>query len=225
MDLVSTKMFDTSNDEVAWEAITEIKEYVDNGILFFVYNKVNFMSHEDILAICKDFYSEDDVTKAKSLMYAKYKCPEKEKTHRGTAKKVNDLKEIISFLSQNVASDVTFCITKCTQVPSVSMEFIDAPSMSRHMSLLRMEMELMSAKYLRLSAKVEGMESILTEKQGTPPIDTVGEGSLSGLTAVGEFIHNARKCEPKLSMAEIVRDRNEPAKDKGIKIITRCHRI
>ena len=149
----------SSNDEAVWQSITEIKEYVDNGLLFFVFNKVNFMSHDDILAICKDFYGESDVAEAKSLMYNKFKCPERAKIHRGAAKKINDIKEIISFLSQNVLSEVIFCITKCTQVPSVSMEFIDASAMNRHISTLRMEMTMMSAASRRLAAKIQEIEA------------------------------------------------------------------
>ena len=117
------------------------------------------MSHDDILAICKDFYGESDVAEAKSLMYNKFKCPERAKIHRGAAKKINDIKEIISFLSQNVLSEVIFCITKCTQVPSVSMEFIDASAMNRHISTLRMEMTMMSAASRRLAAKIEEIEA------------------------------------------------------------------
>lgn len=207
-------MLDMSNDEVTWEAITEIKEYVDNGILFFIYNKVNFMSHEDILAICKDFYTEEDVVRAKEVMYTKYKCPDKAKVHRGGTKKVNDIKEMITFLSENVSSDVIFCITKCTQVPSVSLEFIDAPSMSRHMSLLRMEMELMSAKYLRLSSKIEDMESRMDHlKKEDSPLGEDGARILNHEQTIQEYGQLARRGKPNLSAAEVVRKNTGPIKD------------
>ena len=52
-------------------------------------------------------------------MYMKYSCPEQAKTHRVANKTINDLKEIIAFLAQNNATHFVFCITKCTQTPSV----------------------------------------------------------------------------------------------------------
>ena len=211
-------MLNTSKDEAAWEEIPEIREYVENGILFFIFNKVNFMSQEDILAICKDFYSEDDVTKAKEVMYSKYKCPEKAKTHRGAAKKVNDIREMISFLSQNVASDIVFCITQCTQVPSVSMEFIDAPSMSRHMSVLRMEMQLMKAKYQSLATTMEELQSSMEEKrQGNSSFKMNDERNTITRQSILGQARSVETNKPKPSIADVVRSNSRQTKQRTIR--------
>ena len=43
---------------------TTTMDYVDNGLLFFIANKINFMVHEDIIEICKGFYNETDIAGA-----------------------------------------------------------------------------------------------------------------------------------------------------------------
>ena len=81
---------DSNHPQNDKSADTDIrKEYVDNGLLFFIYNKVNCMAQDDILQLCKDFYNKDDIEEAKSIMYNKYGCPEKAKTFRGEKKQEN----------------------------------------------------------------------------------------------------------------------------------------
>ena len=58
-------------------------EYVENGLLFFISNKMNFMTHDDMVYICKDFYNEADIHDAKKLMYEKFEKPDQAKIHRG----------------------------------------------------------------------------------------------------------------------------------------------
>lgn len=141
------------------------KEYVDNGILFFMTNKMNFMIHDDIIDICKSFYNENEIEEAKTLMYEKYDCVEQGKTHRGSNKATNDLKEMLSFLAQSAAPKCTFCITRCTQVPAVVMDFVDAAAMNRHITNLRGEMTVSSSAIKRIMARMEQLESALHEQK------------------------------------------------------------
>ena len=134
-------------------------EYVDNGLLFFISNKMNFMSHDDIICICKDFYDEDDIHESKMLMYEKYDKAEQAKSHRGVNKSLNDLKEMVSFMSQQPLPNFKFCITKCTQVPPVVLDYVDAASLSRHISKLRGDIVVSSATLAHLIARMEMIES------------------------------------------------------------------
>ena len=98
---------------------------------------MNFMPHDDIISICKDFYSAEDIDRSKTLMYEKYNCPGQGKIHRGVQKSLNDLKEILSFMSQRPSPSCTFVIAKCTQAPAVVMDYIDAASLSMQVTNLR----------------------------------------------------------------------------------------
>lgn len=142
-----------------------VSEYVDNGLLFFIVNKINFMTHDDIIDICKSFYNEADIEEAKSVMYAKYNCPEQAKTHRGANKSLNDLKEMVSFLAEQPAPRCVFCITKCTQIPSVAMDYIDAASLNTHIAKLRGEVSVSSTTLRRLISKVERIEADFKQAQ------------------------------------------------------------
>ena len=39
-----------------------LNEYVENGLLFFVHNKVNIMVRDDVIELCKDFYQEAEIS-------------------------------------------------------------------------------------------------------------------------------------------------------------------
>ena len=136
-------------------------EYVDNGVLFFIFNKINFMPHDNIIDICKDFYTEADIEEAKDIMYTKFNCPEQAKKHRGANKALHDLKEMVLFMSQQPAPNCIFCISKCTQAPPVVMDFIDAAALSRHITTLRGEVTVSSSTLRNLELKVKQMEEDL----------------------------------------------------------------
>ena len=107
----------------------------------------------------KTFYYEEDIDIAKKLMYEKYGCSEQAKVHRGINKPLNDLKEMVTFMAQNAAPSCIFCITSCTQVPAVVMDFVDAVSLNRHITNLRGEVTVSSATLQRLVKRVELLES------------------------------------------------------------------
>lgn len=62
-------------------------------------------------------------------------------------------------MAQHPRPSCPFCITKCTQVPSVVMGYTDASALNCHISCLRGEMTVSSATLRRLDLKVDLMES------------------------------------------------------------------
>lgn len=74
---------------------------------------MKFMIHEAVTYICKIFYNEKDYWRSKALE----KC---DKTHGGSNKAANDLKEILSFLAETMAPKSTFFVTRRIQ------DFVDA---------------------------------------------------------------------------------------------------
>ena len=53
------------------------------------------------------------------------------------------MKEIVQFMSENVLRNTVFCITKCTQIPPVSMDYIYMAAINKHVSLLRSEVSVL----------------------------------------------------------------------------------
>ena len=81
---------------------------VDNGIPFFMANKMNFMIHEDIVNIYKYFYDNNDTVEANALMYEQYKCLDQAKAHGGTNRALNDVKKNGKFYDRKYSSNVHF---------------------------------------------------------------------------------------------------------------------
>ena len=44
-------------------------EYIDNGLLFFLFNKVDCMNQEDLLCVCSDFYSDEEIELAVTILF------------------------------------------------------------------------------------------------------------------------------------------------------------
>ena len=135
------------------------QEYVDNGLLFFLFNKIDCMNQEDLLNVCVDFYSDEEVELAVTLMFCKYGCPEGQKDYRGAKKKENNIRQMMAFLCQKPApKGVTFCISKCTQVPPITIDHVDMATVMKLFSSLRSEVRLLSSSNMRMNERITKIE-------------------------------------------------------------------
>lgn len=81
-----------------------------------------------------------------------------------TGKKHN---ERIDFISKHSLGDAVLCVTQCTQVPTVAMDYIDASALKRQISLLRSEMSV-----VRMESTADWSIS-LSKYNSIPNIQTV----------------------------------------------------
>ena len=156
-------------------------EYIDNGLLFFLFNKVDCMNQEDLLCICSDFYSEEEIELAVSLLFCKYGCPEEQKEYRGAKKRENNLRQMMALMCQKPApKGVTFCITKCTQVPPITMDHIDMGTVMKLFSSLRAEVKLLSSSNVRIDERLTRIER---ERESVPIEEVINDNGKNGMSA------------------------------------------
>ncbi|XP_068220469.1 uncharacterized protein [Palaemon carinicauda] len=126
------------------------------------------MNQEDLLSLCMDFYSEEEALEAVLLAFEKYGCPEKKKEYRGAQKKENNIRQIMTLMCQSPTPEGTeFCITKCTQVPPVTMDHVDMATVLKLFSALRSEVQILSNSNRQLREKVSKIEENVSKKEIT----------------------------------------------------------
>ena len=109
------------------------------------------MNQDDLLNVCMDFYEEDAVSEACATLFLKYKSDELQKEYKGSQKKSNNILQMMDLLRQKTPPpNITFCISRCTQVPPITMDHVDMATVLKLFSSLRSEVKLLSSnKILR----------------------------------------------------------------------------
>ena len=114
-------------------------KYIDNSILFFIYDKVDCMRDGDISMICKDFYTEDEIVDAKKIVFKVYSCEEDCVMRRGASKITQDIGDIKIVRTRPSLNDVKFCVTSTRHLPPVALDHNDVSAMLKQMMDLRTE--------------------------------------------------------------------------------------
>ena len=136
------------------------KEFIDNGLLFFLFNKVDYMNQDDLLNVCMDFYEEDAVSEACATLFLKYECDELQKEYRGSQKKSNNILQMMDLLRQKTPPpNITFCISRCTQIPPITIDHVDMATVLKLFSSLRSEVKLLSSSNKILRDRVSEIEN------------------------------------------------------------------
>ena len=113
------------------------------------------MNQDDISNVCLDFYNEEEVSEAVVLAFEKYGCQERKKEYRGAQRKENNIRQIMTLMCQAPPPDgIVFCITKCTQVPSITMDHVAMETVLKLFSSLRSEVKILSHSNERLKDSV-----------------------------------------------------------------------
>ena len=106
-------------------------EYVENSVLFFLYDKVDVINQEDLICICASFYSDEEVREAKRILYRLLRRDGDLIERRADARKKN-LSDMLSLLTTETITDVKFCVTNTRRLPPVAIDHIDAAALLKN---------------------------------------------------------------------------------------------
>ena len=89
----------------------------ESPILFFIYNKVDVMTHDDLISICSEFYTNEEVKVGKETLHSLLNRDGDLMERRGDARKKN-VSDMVRLLSNSAqALDVKFCVTDTRRLP------------------------------------------------------------------------------------------------------------
>ena len=145
-------------------------KYVEDAVIFFIFNKVDCMRETDLINICKEFYEINEIEEAKNLIFEIYGKIEEKISRKGANKSTSDLQDIIKLVRITTPPEnIKFCVTTCTRLPPVSLDHIDAGSLLKQVCDLRLQI----LKLSHLPAQINLLKKELEElklRENTPNI-------------------------------------------------------
>ena len=66
-------------------------KYIDNSLIFFIFNKVDSLREIDLVNLCKGFYDLNEIEIAKDVIYDSYNKVDEKITRKGINKITSDL--------------------------------------------------------------------------------------------------------------------------------------
>ena len=163
--------------------------YIENALLFFIFNKVDSMRETDLITICKDFYDNDEIDDAKSIVFQVYNKTDDKINRKGNNKTNSDIQDIIRIIRLNTPPDkVKFCVTTCTRLPPVGIDHIDAAALCKQVYELRYEFLKLSSltnELSELKQEINCLKQVNKQDQ-----DKVSRNSLLKSPNVREIVEN-----------------------------------
>ena len=124
-----------------------VQNVIANELLCFISNKIKKMTYDMLLKLVMDFYSDDAVSQAKSILLDNVVIPEdddKKRNRKGLNKKLNTMKDILNiFLVMTLEDLPLFVASDLSNLPPLSMDNFDMSSVVREMEIIKNQMRIM----------------------------------------------------------------------------------
>ena len=124
-----------------------VKNIITNELLCFISNKIKKMTYDMLLKLVMDFYDDDAVFLAKSVLLDNVVLPEdddKKRSRKGLNKKLNTMKDILNvFLIMTLEEIPLFVASDLANLPPLSMDNFDMSSVVREMEVIKNQMKIM----------------------------------------------------------------------------------
>lgn len=135
---MSTKVLKCSNCNI-----------VINEVLSFVQNKCEVMNEESLVQICATAFTEEDVEKAKGLLYDSVQTSIRNITRKNKGKKNRNLEDIISIFKQTDPEKIPIFVARDLQkLPPVTFDHIDVTKLLKDLLVLRNDVNNIKDNYV-----------------------------------------------------------------------------
>ena len=142
----------------------ESMTYIDNSLIFFIFNKINTLNECDIVSICRKYYNDDEISSSKKLINEIYDKIDENINRKGINKFNSELQDIIKIIKLNdKPTNIKFCITNCNRLPPVGFDNIDITALIDHLSDLRFEVSDLRFEVIKTSRLVNPLAELKNE--------------------------------------------------------------
>lgn len=194
--------------------------YVDNPLIFFVFNKVDCMREEDIITICTDFYDELEISDAKKFIFECNNRNDELINRKGANKTKSDLQDVIRLIRTGQPKDnVKFCVTSCVRLPSVALQHIDAAALMKIVAELRTEVLLLKPlkdEILDVKNKIKNLEL----PRNPPNLNEIQDFEIHSLKNSQKFTPSVRERVSIINSSNLIN--NKIITDKHKELNNQC---
>ena len=160
---------------------TDSEKMIKNEMLCYMYNKIDVIPHDILLKICMDFYSDEEIEEAKSLLYNTCSTTIRQVQRKGNKKREMNINDMISVLHKAESMPV-YVACDLSRLPPLDFNNIDITSMSQDIK--------------RLKADISG-RTLTTEPTVVKEIDSLKSQMIALQSQVGELVtHIKESCRP-----------------------------
>ena len=121
------------------------QKIVVNELLCFLANKVRSMTYDAVMKLCMDFYDEESVTAAKTVLLDHVTVPDtddKKRKRIGPNKKTNCMKDIMNIFLELTVEDVPlFVANNLNNLPPISMDNFDMSRIIHDMEAMKIQLK------------------------------------------------------------------------------------
>ena len=175
-------------------------------LLCFMQNKSKLMTFDDIVKICCDFYTLDEIVNAHGILakFVEHRLPK----HRGSDKEKarNTVSDLLKCVLDPEVSLPQFCCVDLSRLPPVSADHVDITAIWQELIQLRSEVREVAA----LRKELAGMKTVLSDfqKSDFPPLGqgVTREGPLPAFSVFSRDTTAAQMYVNRVDTAGVVRE-------------------
>ncbi|XP_022817980.1 uncharacterized protein LOC111350583 [Spodoptera litura] len=133
---------------------------VINEILAFICNKIDVMDEESISRICVSAFSENDILKAKNLLFDSVTTTKQKKIRKKQGKTIRNIDDIVCLLKETDPEDIPIFVARDLQkLPPVLFDHVDVTRILKDIVKMRSDLDRICEEY----ATLEQMKNLRVE--------------------------------------------------------------
>lgn len=188
-------------------------------LLCFICNKIDTLAYDILLKLCVDFYTDEQVAAAKSLLFDTCVVPEGKRNiqRRGSGKKASNIQDMLDLLLDlDSACCPVFVARDLANLPPLTVDHFDMSKFAKDLESLRTELHLF--KSLQEGATnhlVDLVKDATRHAQRAPAVRPPGPGVCTGSSSSGRDDSDIETMVQAMGEVSITQDNNNHATDSG----------
>ena len=154
----------------------EANTLIVNELLTFVSDKINTMPYDMLVKLLSDFYSDEDITTAKSILYDTAFCSRDTPRlikRKGKDKNINNIQDIVNiFLEMPPSSLPSYVAKDLSHLPPLTINCFDVASLVKDIESLKLQTSILQQSY---ETVIKAELLTCQENNKNTPDDTIAE--------------------------------------------------
>ena len=182
---------------------------VRSELLCFVSDKQRILSFDELVKVCVDFYHEDEVLAARSLLdsIVEIRMPKR----KGNDRLKSTVEDIVKLMLNPIHKLPEFCAKDLARLPPVDLKHCDSSAILLEMQRLRSELRELTS----IREEIASLRQVVAELEGANQEITNLKQTVSALTesqaALSQQLIEEKKTMPRQAASQIHTAHHEPS--------------
>ena len=147
----------------AHSLIRSVENYIHNEVLCYLSNKIDILSHDLIVKIVSEFYSDEEIEKAKTVLYDSCTVDGRLKFRKGQKKRQANVTDMLSVIHEIEPSVLPrFFALDLSRLPPLDMQSVDVTGMMQEIKQIKTD-AVTTTTVTKLTDDVEALRVQMSE--------------------------------------------------------------